>query len=160
MSNLRIGIGYDVHRLESNLDLILAGVQIDHYKGIVAHSDGDIILHTISDALLGATSLGDIGCLFPDTKSENKNISSSVILLSVLEKLRTLSYSVVNIDVSIALQKPKIQPYVLAMRKSIAQLMQIDLDLISIKATTTEKMGFEGHEQGVSCYSVVLIQKN
>ena len=160
MSKLRIGIGYDVHRLESNLSLILGGVKINHYKGIVAHSDGDIILHSISDALLGAASLGDIGCLFPDTKSENKNIDSSIILLSVLKKLRGLCFSVVNIDVSIALQKPKLQPYVSEIRKSIAKLMQMEVDLISIKATTTEKMGFEGHEQGVSCYSVVLIEKN
>jgi len=159
MSNLRIGIGYDVHKLATNLPFILGGVKLNHNKGIVAHSDGDIIYHTISDALLGAAALGDIGHFFPDTDLKNKGLDSSVILLEVISKLQELSYSIVNIDVSLVLEKPKIQPYIMDIRKSISQLININFDLVSVKATTTEKMSFIGLEQGLSCYAVVLIEK-
>ena len=159
MSNLRIGIGYDVHRLESNLPFIIGGVKLNHHKGIVAHSDGDIIYHTIADALLGAAALGDIGHFFPDTDLKNKDLDSSVILSTVIDELQKKSYSIVNIDVSLVLEKPKIQPYELQIRESISQLMKLDLDVVSVKATTTEKMSFIGLEQGLSCYSVVLIEK-
>ena len=165
--SFRVGIGFDVHRLKTGHSLILAGVDISHNKGTVAHSDGDVIIHAICDALLGALSLGDIGLLFPDTDKEFEDIDSRLLFISVLRKIYTKGFKVVNIDVSLVLEKPKIQPFILKMRKELSNYSddimsgfnKINFEDISIKATTNEKLGFIGNEEGVSCHSVVLLQK-
>lgn len=159
MTNLRVGNGYDVHRLQDNLNFLLGGVNISHSKGIVAHSDGDILLHTISDALLGAAALGDIGCFFPDTESKYKNLNSVVILDFVLNELKNLSFHVVNIDIIIVLERPKLNPFIPQIKQSLSNLLHIGIDRLNIKATTSEKMGFIGREEGVACYATVLIEK-
>jgi 2-C-methyl-D-erythritol 2,4-cyclodiphosphate synthase len=159
MTNLRVGNGYDVHRLQDNLNFLLGGINISHSKGIVAHSDGDILLHTISDALLGAAALGDIGCFFPDTESKYKNLNSVVILDFVLNELKNLSFQVVNIDIIIVLERPKLNPFIPQIKQSLSHLLHIGIDRLNIKATTSEKMGFIGREEGVACYATVLIEK-
>ena len=159
MTNIRIGTGYDVHKLKSNLPFLLGGIELNHSKGIVAHSDGDILFHALSDALLGAAALGDIGCFFPDTDSGNKDIDSSLILSFVLNKILKLSYKILNIDVTLVLEKPKLQPIIPRIKKSVSESLKIQLDQVNIKATTSEKMGFIGAEKGVACYAVVLIEK-
>ena len=159
MSNLRVGMGYDVHQLQSNLPFLLGGINISHTKGVVAHSDGDIVFHALSDALLGAAGLGDIGCFFPDTDVANKNLDSSVILSETLQKLVRLSYSLVNIDITVVLEKPKLSPHIIKIRESISTYLSIDIDRINVKATTSERMGFVGSEDGLACYAVVLIEK-
>ena len=147
MSNIRVGMGYDVHQLEHNLPFILGGVKLNYDKGIVAHSDGDIVLHSIADALLGAAGLGDIGHFFPDTDLKYKNLDSSLILLDVLEKLQQLSYRIVNIDITIVLDKPKLQLQLPNIKDSISNHLQIPINNINIKATTSEGMGFVGKGQ-------------
>ena len=159
MTNIRIGMGYDVHRLDDNLPLILGGVDIEFKKGIVAHSDGDIVLHALSDALLGAAGLGDIGHFFPDTDVKNKNLDSSFILIDVLEKLKQLSYCIVNLDITIVLEKPKLQPHIHSIKESLSNILRLSTNFINIKATTSEGMGFVGKNNGIACYSVVLIEK-
>ena len=159
MTNIRVGIGYDIHQLKLNLPFILGGVQIEHNKGVVAHSDGDILFHAISDALLGAAGLGDIGHFFPDNDSKYKNLNSAIILSDVLEKLTQLSYHIVNIDITIVLEKPKLSSILAQIKKSTSTLLKITTNQINIKATTSEKMGFIGEEKGVACYAVVLIEK-
>ena len=159
MTNLRIGTGYDVHQLKNNLPLLLGGVEVSHNKGIVAHSDGDIIFHALSDALLGAAALGDIGHFFPDTDPAFKNMDSSVILSSVLSELSKLSYQIVNVDITIVLERPKLQPHIPAIKNSVAKYLKTQLNQVNIKATTSEKMGFVGKEEGVVCYASVLIEK-
>ena len=159
MTNLRIGTGYDVHQLKNNLPLILGGVQVSHSKGVVAHSDGDIVFHAVSDALLGAAALGDIGHFFPDTDPAYKNIDSSIILSSVLSELSKLSYQIVNVDITIVLERPKLQPIISGIKKSVAKYLKTELNQVNIKATTSEKMGFVGKEEGVVCYASVLIEK-
>lgn len=155
----KIGHGYDVHALAEGLDLWLGGVQINHEKGCVAHSDGDVAIHAICDALLGAAALGDIGKLFPDTSAEFKGIDSKILLGRVVEALAEKGYRVGNIDCTIAMQRPKLRPHIDLMRETLARVMGLDRDCVSIKATTTERLGFEGEERGVSAHAVALIYK-
>ena len=159
MTNLRVGSGYDVHQLESNLPLLIGGILIPHNKGIVAHSDGDILIHALSDALLGAAGLGDIGHFFPDTDFRYKDIDSSEILFLVLKKLSEQSFQLVNIDITIVLEKPKLQPFIKKIKQSISNKLNLDISRVNVKATTCEKMGFIGKEEGISCYATVLIEK-
>tara|TARA_Y100001968_G_C19438400_1_gene761114 strand:+ start:1195 stop:1677 length:483 start_codon:yes stop_codon:yes gene_type:complete len=159
MTNIRVGIGYDIHQLKLNLPFILGGIKINHKKGVVAHSDGDILFHAISDALLGAAGLGDIGHFFPDNDPKHKNINSAIILSDVLDKLGKLSYNIVNIDVTIVLEKPKLSAILSPIKQSIATCLKLKENQINIKATTSERMGFIGEEKGIACYAVVLIEK-
>ncbi len=154
---VRIGNGYDVHRLKSGNKLILGGIEIPHSKGTVGHSDGDVLIHAIIDALLGAAALKDIGYWFPDDKADFKNIDSKVLLKKTINLLKENGYSVVNIDSIIAAQKPKLKDFIDKMRKKIAQIIDIDLSRVSVKATTTEKLGFEGNQTGISVYAVALL---
>lgn len=153
----RVGFGYDVHKLAENESLILGGVKIEHYKGTVAHSDGDVLVHAIMDSLLGAASLGDIGKHFPDTDLKYKNANSLDLLKKVVKLLNQNGYKIGNIDTTLVLQKPKIAPYIEQMRIKIAEICGIDVNNISIKATTNEKLGFVGREEGVVAYSISLI---
>ncbi|HAN17948.1 MAG: 2-C-methyl-D-erythritol 2,4-cyclodiphosphate synthase [Bacteroidetes bacterium GWC2_33_15] len=157
--NIRIGHGYDVHRLEEGLKLVIGGITIPHTKGCVAHSDGDVLIHAICDALLGAAALRDIGFHFPDTSNEFKGIDSKILLKRTFQLLNKYGYSLVNIDSTICLQKPKIQEYIPEMIRTLANTLEVNPDKISIKATTTEKLGFIGNEEGISAHAVVLIQK-
>ena len=159
MNSIRVGNGYDVHQLKENLPFILGGVNIKYTKGIVAHSDGDVLLHAISDALLGAASLGDIGHFFPDTDQKYKDIDSKLILRKVCDELNQLSFSIINVDVTVVLEKPKLQPYINTIKESVAHLLRIPVDHTNIKATTSESMGFIGRGEGIVCYATVLIQK-
>lgn len=153
----RVGFGYDVHKLSEGESLILGGVAIEHYKGTVAHSDGDVLVHAIIDALLGAAALGDIGKHFPDTDNSFKGIDSMILMKKIVELLKNNGYKIGNIDATIAAQKPKLMPFIDTMREKIAQCCQIEVGCVSVKATTTEKLGFEGREEGISAYCVVLI---
>lgn len=154
---IRVGQGIDFHRLEAGLKLWLGGVNIPHSKGCVAHSDGDVLIHAICDSLLGAAGLKDIGHYFPDTSSEFKGIDSTILLEKTMLMVTQKGYSVVNIDCTLCLEKPKISPYIDKMKDKLSVLLQIGDDDISIKATTTEKMGFVGREEGVTAYAVVLL---
>ena len=154
----RIGIGYDVHRLESGLPLWLGGVRIDHSKGLLGHSDADVLLHAICDALLGAAALGDIGQHFPDTDPQYKDIDSKILLRLTAEKVRVAGFTINNIDTIICMQQPKLAPHIPAMRDTIAQILDLAIDQVSVKATTTEHLGFEGREEGVSAYATTLIE--
>lgn len=155
----RIGSGIDFHQLKGGRDLWIGGVQIPHTKGALGHSDADVLLHAICDALLGALSLGDIGVHFPDTDMAYKNIDSKILLSKCIEIIQEHGYSIVNIDTTLCLQSPKINPYVLQMKQVIAKVLNISIDLISIKATTTEQMGFVGREEGLVAYATVLLNK-
>jgi len=155
----RIGSGIDFHQLAEGRDLWIGGVKIPHTKGAVGHSDADVLLHAICDALLGACSLGDIGMHFPDTDNSYKNIDSKILLARTYQLIEQQGYKVVNIDSTLCLQAPKIMPYVPQMRQVIAQLLQVTENDVSIKATTTEKMGFAGREEGLVAYATVLLQK-
>src|SRR4051812_47393767 len=157
--NIRIGSGVDFHQLTEGRDLWIGGVKIPHTKGALGHSDADVLLHAICDALLGAAGLGDIGVHFPDTSAEFKNIDSKILLERTYELIKAQGYSVVNIDSTLCLELPKIKPYVSAMREVIAGILNIGTSDVSIKATTTEKMGFVGREEGLVAYASVLIQK-
>ncbi|HQM69952.1 MAG TPA: 2-C-methyl-D-erythritol 2,4-cyclodiphosphate synthase [Bacteroidales bacterium] len=156
--NLRIGQGIDIHRLETGLKLWLGGILIPSGKGCVAHSDGDVLLHAICDAMLGAATLGDIGHHFPDTSPEYKNIDSKILLKRTSEKIREKGFSVVNVDSTVCLEKPKIAPYIHEMRSAISSILGIDIDAVSVKATTTEKMGFTGREEGIVAMASVLLE--
>lgn len=156
----KIGQGYDVHQLKSNLPLIIGGVNIPHSKGIVAHSDGDILSHAIIDALLGACNLGDIGTLFPNESKWEK--ANGLVMLQNVKKLidkNNKEINIVNIDSTIILQNPKLQPYIDLMRTNIAETLSIKKDLISVKATTTDKLGFIGSEDGIGCLSICLVNE-
>jgi len=155
---MRIGFGYDVHRFAENRDLWLGGVKIPHSKGLLGHSDADVLIHAICDALLGAAALGDIGKHFPDTDPAYKGIDSKILLSETARLLATSGYKIMNIDSTIALQAPKIAPYIEQMRNTLSSLLQIGTGQVSVKATTTEKLGFEGREEGISAYAVVLLQ--
>lgn len=157
--NFRIGHGYDVHALGDGLRLILGGVEIPHTKGCIAHSDGDVLIHAICDAILGALALGDIGKHFPDSSAEFKGIDSRKLLVRVVELIAAEGYRVGNIDSTIAMQQPKLRPYIDSMRSQIAQCVGLDVADVSVKATTTEHLGFEGEQKGVSATAVVLIYK-
>ena len=157
--DIRIGHGYDVHALAEGLPLHLGGVKIEHTKGCVAHSDGDVAIHAICDAMLGALALGDIGKLFPDTSAEFKGIDSKILLRRVCDVVAEKGYSVSNVDCTIAMQRPKLRPHIDTMRATLAEVMGLDVDRVSVKATTTEHLGFEGREEGVSTHAVVLLTK-
>jgi 2-C-methyl-D-erythritol 2,4-cyclodiphosphate synthase len=157
--NFRIGYGYDVHRLAEGETLWLGGVLIPHSKGTVAHSDGDVLIHALCDAMLGAAKMGDIGRHFPDTSADYKNIDSKFLLVKTNELIATKNYRLSNLDVTVAAQKPKLKPYIPKMEEIIAQILGIDVDAVSIKATTTEELGFEGREEGISVHAVVLLEK-
>ena len=155
----RIGSGVDFHKLAEGRDLWIGGIKIPHHKGAVGHSDADVLLHAICDALLGAACLGDIGIHFPDTDPAYKNIDSKILLRRTTELVRKEGYSIVNIDTTLCLQSPKIKPYVEQMQKAIAAITEITEKDISIKATTTEQMGFVGREEGLVAYATVMLQK-
>jgi 2-C-methyl-D-erythritol 2,4-cyclodiphosphate synthase len=156
--SFRIGFGYDVHRLEEGIPFWLGGVEISHYKGSLGHSDADVLLHAICDAILGAAALGDIGTHFPDTDPAYKGISSSILLQKTGELLSSHGFEIGNIDSSICLQTPKIKVHIPRMQKQIAETLNLRENQVSVKATTEEKLGFTGREEGVSAYAVVLIQ--
>lgn len=156
---MRIGFGYDVHPLKDGLTFTLGGIVIPHTKGAQGHSDADTLIHAICDALLGAANLGDIGLHFPDTSGEFKGIDSKILLRRTMELIKQKGYKVGNIDTTVCLQKPKIRPHIAEMVKVLAETMQIPAEDISIKATTTEKLGFVGREEGVTAYAVALIEK-
>ncbi|WP_163327568.1 2-C-methyl-D-erythritol 2,4-cyclodiphosphate synthase [Desulfurobacterium thermolithotrophum] len=155
----RIGIGYDVHRLEEGYPLIIGGVKIPFEKGLKGHSDADVLVHAICDAILGAVALGDIGEHFPDSDEKYKGISSLILLKEVNGKIKNLGYQIENVDSIIIAQRPKLFPYKFQMRKNIAEILEIPVDRISIKATTTERLGFEGRGEGISAQSIVLLRK-
>jgi len=156
---IRVGFGFDVHQLTEGRDLILGGVQIPHTKGALGHSDADVLIHAICDALLGAAGLKDIGYYFPDTSAEFKGIDSKILLQRVMDLLHERGYNVGNVDASLILEKPKIKPYIDQMREALAPILKIETNDISIKATTNEKMGYVGREEGVAAYAVCLIEK-
>ena len=159
MTDFRIGHGYDVHVLGEGLPLVLGGVRIAHTKGCIAHSDGDVVIHALCDALLGAAALGDIGLHFPDTSDDYAGIDSKILLRRVAAMLRERGYEIGNVDCTISMQRPKLRPHIDAMRAAMAEAMGVDVDRGSVKATTTEHLGFEGREEGVSTSAVALIYK-
>lgn len=155
---MRIGHGYDVHRLIAGRKLILGGIEIPYILGLDGHSDADVLLHAVMDALLGAAALGDIGRLFPDTDPSYKDISSLKLLQTVAEKIREKGYGIGNIDATIIAQKPKLAPYIDSMRIKTARVLQIDPDRLNIKATTEEHLGFSGREEGIAAHAVCLLE--
>ncbi len=157
---MRVGLGYDVHALTENRKLILGGVEIPYDKGLLGHSDADVLVHAIMDAILGAAALGDIGKHFPDTDNSFKNISSLVLLKQTKHILETHGFIINNIDSTIVAQSPKLSPFIEEMRKNISDILQIDTSFVNIKATTTEKLGFEGRKEGISAFAIAsVIQK-
>ena len=154
---MRIGTGYDVHRLQEGLPLWIGGVLVPHTHGLVGHSDADVLLHAISDALLGAAALGDIGKHFPDTDPQYKGIASTKLLAHVGTLLRKQGYTVGNIDATVAAQRPQLAPYIDQMRQTIADTLGIEVGQVSVKATTTERLGFKGREEGISAQAVVIL---
>ena len=159
MADFRIGNGYDIHRLAEGLTLTIGGVKIPHTKGCVAHSDGDVAIHALCDALLGALALGDIGHFFPDTDEAYRGIDSKILLQRVMNLVRKAGYTPCNADITLLLQKPKIAPYIPQMRAALAPLMDLGEDCVSVKATTMERLGPIGAEEGVAAYATILLQK-
>ena len=157
--NFRVGQGFDVHRLAEGETLWLGGILIPHRKGTVAHSDGDVVIHAICDAILGAAKLGDIGTNFPDNSAEFKNIDSKILLKKSQELAADKGYEIVNIDCTVSAQQPKLKPYIPEMEMIMANVLQIDVDQVSVKATTTENLGFEGREEGISVNALVLLKR-
>ena len=155
--NIRVGFGFDVHRLQKGRPLIIGGINIAHHQGALGHSDADVLIHAIMDALLGAANLGDIGIHFPDNDPAYKNIDSKILLARTIDLIKREGFSVGNIDATLCLEKPKIAGYITQMKTCLAQILEIDPSQISIKATTNEKLGYIGNEEGVSAYAVVLI---
>lgn len=153
----RIGIGYDVHRLQEGLPLWLGGIQIDHTHGLVGHSDADVLIHAICDAILGAAALGDIGQHFPDTDPKYKGIDSKLLLKACVELIEEKGYHIGNIDSIVCAQRPKLAPHIQQMREVLSQVMGLTIDQVSVKATTTEHLGFEGREEGISAYATVIL---
>ncbi len=157
---IRIGFGYDVHQLVADRPLWLGGIKIEHTHGLLGHSDADVLIHGICDAILGAANMRDIGYHFPPKKgNEFENIDSKILLRKTLEIVATKGYTIGNIDATVCAEHPKLNPHIPAMQQTLAQVMDIDIDDISIKATTTEKLGFTGREEGISAYAVVLLEK-
>ena len=154
---MRIGQGYDVHRFAAGRRLILGGVPIDHDQGLAAHSDGDVLIHALCDALLGAAGLGDIGQHFPDNRAEYENIDSRILLRNVMTKLKVVGLRVGNVDTTLVAQVPKLAPYIEAMRRCLAADLEVDVDSVNVKATTTEGLGFTGRAEGIASYAVVLL---
>jgi len=159
MINIRTGFGFDVHQLAAGYDFWLGGIKLDHPKGSVGHSDADVLIHAICDALLGACNLRDIGFHFPDTDPKYKGVDSKLLLKEVVLLIREKGYEIGNIDSTIALQSPKVKDYLPQMQQVMAHVMDVDASQVAIKATTTEKLGFEGREEGVSAYASVLVYK-
>lgn len=155
--NIRVGQGYDVHQLVTGRPLILGGVTIDHHKGLLGHSDADALLHAITDALLGAVALGDIGHHFPDTAAEFKGADSRVLLRAAYKSVKELGWTVVNVDTTIIAQQPKLKPHLLGMRQNIAEDLGVDIGLVNIKGKTNEKLGYLGREEGIEAQAVVLL---
>jgi 2-C-methyl-D-erythritol 2,4-cyclodiphosphate synthase len=160
MQPFRVGFGFDVHQLRDGHPFWLAGIQVPHFQGAFGHSDADVVIHAICDALLGAAALGDIGKHFPDTDMQFKGIDSKILLQKVVELLSQHHYAIGNIDVTLVLEKPKIKPFIDQMQSTLAQVMGVQNDQVSLKATTNEKMGFVGREEGVAAHAVALIYKN
>ena len=158
-NNIRIGHGYDVHKLENGKKFVIGGIEIDHYKGAVGHSDADIVIHVICDALLGAMSLGDIGSHFPDTDKTYKNIDSKILLERVITLVKKNNYNIINIDVTVLLEKPKLRNHIDTMRSKLAEIIGTNISQVSIKATTTEGLGFVGREEGIAAHCVCLISQ-
>lgn len=157
--NIRTGFGYDVHRLVPKRDLWLGGIKIEHTEGLLGHSDADVLIHAICDALLGAANMRDIGFHFPDTAGEYENIDSKILLRKTMALLREAGYELGNIDATVVAERPKLNPYIPEMRRVLASVLEVDEDDISIKATTTEKLGFTGRLEGMAAYATVLIRK-
>lgn len=155
---MRIGFGYDVHALAEGLDLVLGGIKLEHTKGCVAHSDGDVAVHALCDALLGAVAAGDIGKLFPDTDAAYKGIDSCLLLERTMKVVRAEGYEVENVDITLALERPKLRPHIDSMRQKLARVMGVEIGQVSIKATTTEKLGFTGRQEGIAAYAVALLK--
>lgn len=158
-TRLRIGQGYDAHRFQEGCGVVLGGVKIDYEKGMAAHSDGDVVLHALCDALLGAAALGDIGKHFPDSDAAFKGIDSRVLLRQVYSLLHDRQYAIVNLDITVIAQAPRLSPYIEAMRKTIAEDLAIGVECINVKATTTEGMGFEGRGEGIAVHAIALIEE-
>ncbi|WP_321425630.1 2-C-methyl-D-erythritol 2,4-cyclodiphosphate synthase [uncultured Bacteroides sp.] len=156
---IRVGFGFDVHALVSGRELWMGGVKLEHEKGLLGHSDADVLIHAVCDALLGAANMRDIGFHFPDTAGEYKNIDSKILLARTMELIRSKGYELGNIDATVCAERPKLNPHIPAMKTAMAAAMKVDEDNISIKATTTEKLGFTGREEGISAYATVLITK-
>lgn len=156
---IRVGFGYDVHALVPDRELWLGGIKIEHTLGLLGHSDADVLIHAICDALLGAANMRDIGYHFPDTAGEYKNIDSKILLRDTMRLLREAGYELGNIDATVAAERPKLNPHIPQMKKTLAEVMNVDEEDISIKATTTEKLGFTGRQEGISAYATVLIQR-
>jgi len=157
---MRIGQGYDVHAFAENRKLILGGVEVPHDRGLAGHSDADVLIHACCDAILGAAALGDIGQHFPDTSAEFKNVDSRILLKHVMSLIFKKGYSVNNIDATIIAEKPKLSPFIQAMRDNLANDLEVEVDQVNIKATTTEKLGFEGREEGIAAQAIVLLLKD
>ena len=155
----RVGMGYDVHRLVEGRELWMGGIRIDHQMGLLGHSDADVLIHAICDALLGAANMRDIGYHFPDTAAETLNVDSKILLAKTVALIASRGYRIGNIDATVCAERPKLNPHVPAMKACLAQVMGVDEDSISIKATTTERLGFTGREEGISAYAVALIEK-
>ena len=158
--DIRIGNGYDVHALAQGLPLWLGGIKIESELGCIAHSDGDVAIHALCDALLGALALGDIGKHFPDTSEEFKGIDSKILLSRVISLICGMGWRVGNVDITIAMQKPKLAPHIISMRECMAGIMGIDISRVSVKATTTEKLGFVGRQEGCEVYATALLLKD
>ena len=156
---MRIGLGFDVHELVVDRELIIGGVKIEHDKGLLGHSDADVLVHAINDAIIGALCLGDIGKLFPDNDPKYKDISSLIMTKEVIRLMKEKGYKIGNVDSVICAQKPKLAGFILEMRNNISKVLETDIENISIKATTTEHLGFEGREEGISSHAVVLLEK-
>ena len=156
---IRVGFGYDVHAFVAGRDLWIGGIKLDYPLGLQGHSDADVLIHAICDALLGAANLRDIGHHFPDSEPKYKNVDSKVLLFDTMELLRDAGYTLGNIDATVAAEKPKLNPYIPEMKRVMAEVMEVDIEDISIKATTTEKLGFTGREEGIAAYATVLIHK-
>ena len=158
--NIRVGFGYDVHQLVSNRELWMGGIKLEHSMGLLGHSDADVLIHAICDALLGAANMRDIGYHFPDTSAETDGMDSKIILKKTIELIATKGYVLGNIDATICAERPKMNPHIPAMQQCMAQIIGCDTDQISIKATTTEKLGFVGRQEGMAAFATVLIVKN
>ncbi len=158
--NVRVGMGFDVHRLVEGRELWLGGVRIDHTLGLLGHSDADVLIHALCDALLGAASMRDIGYHFPDNCGEYKNIDSKLLLRDTMKLIREKGYEIGNVDITVCAERPKLNPHIPAMQQCLADVMAVSVDDVSIKATTTEKLGFIGREEGISAYAVALLQKD
>ena len=156
---MRFGFGFDAHKLADGIPLILGGVNVPWHKGLQAHSDGDVLVHAVMDAILGAAALGDIGCHFPDTDSLYKGCSSLRLLEEVRDKVCCMGYRIINVDCTVVAQRPKISPHAMHMRKNISETLCVEEDRINVKATTTEHMGFTGREEGIACFAVCSLER-